>query len=51
MWRKFSLKINWTLGKMSDKKSLSIQEEKILMEQIRTYSLRQKQNIVQGTWR
>ena len=41
MWRKFrfgfSLKINWTLGKMSDQKSLSIQLVEILMEQIRTY--------------
>ena len=32
---KFSLKINWTLEKMSYKKSLSIQDEEILMEQIR----------------
>ena len=41
MWRKFrfrfSWKINWTLGKMSDKKSLSIQGEEILMEQISNY--------------
>ena len=41
MWKKFrfefSLKINWALGKMSDKKSLSIQVEEIIMEQIRTY--------------
>ena len=29
----FSLKINWTLGKMSEN-SLSIQEEEILMEEI-----------------
>ena len=29
--------MNLTLGKMSDKKSLSIQEEEILMEQISTY--------------
>ena len=32
MWRKFrfrfNLKISWTLGKISDKKSLSIQEER-----------------------
>ena len=46
MWRKyrlrFSLKINWILRKMSDKKSLSIQREEILMEQIRTYSLYDK---------
>ena len=39
MWRKFrirfSLKINWTLAKMSDKKSLSVQEKEILMEQIK----------------
>ena len=37
MWRKFrfvvSVKINRALGKVSDKKSLSIQEEEILMEQ------------------
>ena len=33
----FSLKINGTFGKMSDKKSLSIQVEKKFMEQIRTY--------------
>ena len=36
MWKKlrfrFNLKINRTLGKMSDNKSLSIQEEEILME-------------------
>ena len=32
---KFSLKINWTLEKMSYKKSLSIQDEEILMEQIK----------------
>ena len=29
--------MNLTLGKISDKKSLSIQEEEILMELIRTY--------------
>ena len=41
MWRKFRygfrLKIDWALGKMSDKQSLSVQAEEILMEQIRTY--------------
>ena len=41
MWRKlrfgFSLKINWTLAKMSDKNSLSIQVKEILMKQIMTY--------------
>ena len=45
--------MNLTLGKMSDKKSLSIQEEEILMEQIKDLSLslwRQKQNIVKGRW-
>ena len=29
--------MNLALGKISDKKSLSIQEEEVLMEQIRTY--------------
>ena len=44
--------MNLTLGKMSDKKSLSIQEEEILMEQIKELSLSlwQKQNIVKGRW-
>ena len=50
MWRKYrfrlNLKINWTLRKMSDKKSLSIQREEILMEQIRTYSLYDKSKML-----
>ena len=37
MWRKFrfavSVKINRALGKVSDKKAISIQEEEILMGQ------------------
>ena len=41
MWRKFrlgfSLKINWTLGKISGQMSLSIQVEEILMKEIGTY--------------
>ena len=52
----FSVKIN--LGEMSDKKSLSIQVEEILIEQIRTYpylydgskKLCKERNINRNTW-
>ena len=56
MWRKFrfgfSLKIDWTLGKISNKKSFNSSWRNIDgANKDLSLSLWQKQNVVQGTWR